>query len=101
MYTYLAGPRLHRAREGRFAPFAQVLIGAGRLTASTNVISAGENSVAIAAGGGLDLAGRHHFAFRLIEAEYLLTRFAHPNGSSATQNNVRVSAGLVFRFGNR
>ena len=76
MYTYLAGPRLHRAREGRFAPFAQVLIGAGRLTASTNGISAGENSVAIAAGGGLDLAGRHHFAFRLFEAEYLLTRFA-------------------------
>ena len=103
MYTYLAGPRLplHRKHEGRFAPFVQVLAGAARLNASAGGIDAGENSFAIAAGGGLDLSASHHFAFRVVEAEYLLTRFPHPDGSSATQNNVRLSAGLVFRFGSR
>ena len=104
MYTYLFGPRLvlrHRGGEGRFAPFTQVLVGGGRLNASTTGVSAGENGFALAAGGGLDLNTGGHFAFRIIEAEYLMTRFAHPDGSSATQNNVRISSGIVFRFGSR
>ncbi|HET6930496.1 MAG TPA: outer membrane beta-barrel protein [Candidatus Acidoferrum sp.] len=104
MYTYLFGPRLvlrHSGGESRFAPFTQVLVGGGRLNASTVGISAGENSFALAAGGGLDINSGGHFAFRIIEAEYLMTRFAHPDGSSATQNNVRISAGIIFRFGHR
>jgi Outer membrane protein beta-barrel domain len=104
MYTYLFGPRLPLRRssgEGRFAPFVQVLVGGGRLNANANGISAGENSVAVAAGGGLDFSARGHLSVRLVEAEYLLTRFPHPDGTSATQNNVRISAGIVLRFGNK
>jgi hypothetical protein len=79
----------------------QILAGGGRLNASSSGISAGENSFAIAVGGGLDLTIRHRLAIRVIETDYLLTRFAHPDGTSASQNNVRISTGLVFRFGAR
>jgi hypothetical protein len=101
MYTYMAGPRVivWRPHNGGVTAFAHVLAGAGRLNARANGISAGENSIAVAAGGGLDLSRGGRFAIRLIEAEYLVTRFDHPNGTAAMQNNVRVSAGLVLRFG--
>jgi len=41
-----------------------------------------------------------HFAIRIIQAEYLMTRFAsYTTGATGTQNDVRLSAGIVFRFG--
>ena len=104
MYTYLFGPRLairNTREDARFMPFAQILLGGGRLNAGANGISAGENGLAMAAGGGLDLSSGHHFSIRLFEGEYFLTRFANPDGSSATQSNVRLSAGIVFHFGSR
>ncbi len=101
MYTYLIGPRLPLRRNRRITPFAEILAGGGRLNASSSGINAGENSFAMAVGGGVDLAWKHRLAIRVIEGDYLLTRFAHPDGSSAQQNNVRISAGVVFRFGNR
>jgi hypothetical protein len=36
-------------------------------------------------------------ALRAIEADYFLTLL--PNGTSDRQNNLRLSAGIVFRFG--
>ena len=104
LYTYLGGPRvaLRRGRaENRIAPFAQVLFGGGRLNASAGGVDAGENSFAMAVGGGLNVSAGRRFSIRLVEANYLLTRFNHPDGSSATQNNVRISAGIVFHFGIR
>ena len=38
-------------------------------------ISAGENGFSMAMGGGLDWPIRRRFSIRLIQAEYLLTRF--------------------------
>ena len=104
MYTYLGGPRvaLRRGRvENRIAPFAQILFGGGRINASAGGVDAGENSFAMAVGGGLNVSAGRRFSIRLIEANYLLTRFNHPDGSSATQNNVRIAAGIVFHFGKR
>ena len=104
MYTYLVGPRVALRRSGgesRIAPFAQVLLGGGRLNASAGGVDAGENSLTVAVGGGLNVSAGRRFSIRLFEADYLLTRFNHPDGSSATQNNVRISAGIVFHFGNR
>jgi hypothetical protein len=101
MYTYLFGPRYAFRKYSRFTPFVQVLLGSGRLKASSGGIDAGENGFAMAMGGGLDLSLRSRFAVRLLEADYLLTRFPNVSGSSATQNNVRISAGVLFRFGKR
>lgn len=101
MYTYLFGPRYTFRKASRVTPFVQVLLGGGRLNASSGGISAGENAFSMAVGGGVDVPLRRHFSLRVIEAEYLLTRFDNVLGASATQNNVRVSAGLVFRFGSK
>jgi len=101
MYTYLFGPKLTFTRSSRFSPFAQVLFGGGRLNASSSGVQAGENGFAMAIGGGVDAPLDRHFAIRVVQAEYLITRFPRANGSTATQNNVRISAGLVFRFGSR
>jgi hypothetical protein len=101
MYTYLFGPRLTFRKVSHFTPFAQVLLGGGRLNASSGGINAGENGFSMAIGGGIDVPFRHRFSIRVIQAEYLLTRFDDVTGAAATQNNVRVSAGIVFRFGSK
>ena len=56
------------------------------------------NSLAIAAGVGLDLTLTHHFAVRLGQIDYLMTRFYDPYGSRFIQNNARYSGGIVYRF---
>ena len=48
IYTYLFGPRFSLRRHGRMVPFAQALVGAGRLNASSSGVKAGENSFAMA-----------------------------------------------------
>jgi Outer membrane protein beta-barrel domain len=101
MYTYLFGPRFTFRKVRRVTPFAQVLLGGGCLNASSGGINAGENGFSMAIGGGVDCPFQRRFSIRLIQAEYLLTRFDRVTGVSATQNDVRVSAGLVFRFGSK
>jgi hypothetical protein len=101
LYTYLFGPRVSFRKASRVTPFAQALFGGGRLTASASGVDAAENSFAMALGGGVDVHIHSRIAIRLVQADYLLTRFASVSGASATQNNLRVSAGIVFRFGSR
>jgi len=101
MYTYTFGPR-YTFRHFKFGtPYVQGLVGGGRLNSSSGGIQAGENGLTAALGGGWDLPLTHQIDIRLVQAEYLLTRFAQADGSSATQNNVRVSVGIVFRFAER
>jgi len=108
-YTYLFGPRLSYRGHERVTPFAQVLLGGihvGEVTLSPGCTGAGciplptENKFAMTAGGGLYLNMSHHLAIRLIQAEYLMTRFDNFNtGTAATQNDMRLSSGIVIRFG--
>ncbi len=109
VYTYLFGPRLSYRGHERITPFAQVLFGgihASQVTLSSGCTAAGctplpsENKFAMTAGGGLDIKVRQHFAIRIIQAEYLMTRFDNvTTGAAATQNDMRLSSGIVFRFG--
>jgi outer membrane protein OmpA-like peptidoglycan-associated protein/opacity protein-like surface antigen len=109
-YTYLVGPRLS-FRHDRFTPFIQTLFGAAH---ATDVSIAGcsgsinctplpsENAFAMTAGGGLDLTVSHRIALQLFQAEYLMTRFTDRSsaaGQTGTQNNVRLSTGILLRFG--
>jgi hypothetical protein len=72
-------------------------------TRGTNLSSGGPvlgntaNSLALAAGGGLDISLARHFAVRAFEAEYFRTQF--PNGANDRQNNLRLSAGLILNWG--
>jgi opacity protein-like surface antigen len=109
VFTYLIGPRFSYRKYDRITPFAQVLLGG--IHASDVTLESGcagtactvlpsENSFALTAGGGFDFRLRRHLAFRLIQAEYLLTRLNDlGTGSTGTQSDVRLSTGLVFRFG--
>jgi hypothetical protein len=108
-FTYLFGPRFTIGKQRRVSVFAQVLAGGVHASAVTvtNCTTACtplpvQNALAITAGGGVDIRLSHHISLRPIQAEYMLTRFAAvPSGSSASQNDLRLSSGLVFRFGGR
>ncbi len=107
-FTYLIGPRLSFRKNERFTPFAQVLFGgvhAGEVTLSgctdgNCVFLPAENKFGMTAGGGLDIKLRRHLAIRIVQAEYLMTGFEdRSTGQSAKQNDIRLSSGIVFRFG--
>jgi len=108
VFSYLFGPRLSFRRD-RFTPFVQVLFGAvnaSQLTLSNCTIGCtsliADDAFAASAGGGLDVNLNRRFALRLFQAEYLMTRFPDASTNTEdkiTQNNVRLSAGLVVRFG--
>jgi outer membrane protein OmpA-like peptidoglycan-associated protein/opacity protein-like surface antigen len=109
VYSYLFGPRYSFRNQTRLTPFVQALFGgihASDVTLSSGCLGAGctplpaENSFAWTAGGGLDFNLRRHLAIRIIQAEYLMTRFDdYSTGASASQNDMRLSSGIVFRFG--
>jgi outer membrane protein OmpA-like peptidoglycan-associated protein/opacity protein-like surface antigen len=109
VFSFMFGPRLS-FRNDKVTPFVQALFGgvhAGAVTLSgcsgigcTPLPS--ESAFAMALGGGLDVKVHRHVSLRLFQIEYLMTRFGDRTSSTlqtARQNDVRISAGLVFRFG--
>jgi outer membrane immunogenic protein len=99
--SFLAGPRYRRRVAGRFAPFVQLLLGGahawGSLAPGSSAVPGSANAFAVIAGGGLDIGFTRHMALRAFEADYYLTRF--DNGVNDHQNNFRIAAGVIFRFG--
>jgi hypothetical protein len=108
VFSYMGGPRLSYRNHSRITPFAQVLLGgvhASEVTLS-NCSGAGctplpaQNAFAIVGGGGVDIRVFHRLSIRAIQAEYMMTRFADPTtNAGAMQNDLRLSSGLVYRFG--
>lgn len=107
--TFLFGPRFSH-RGDRLTPFMQFLFGAAHLKSDVSTPSAAnsgtaffstnsfhQNAFAAAFGGGLDLTLSKHVAWRVFQADYLLTKFE--DGNNNEQNNLRAATGLVFRFG--
>jgi hypothetical protein len=47
----------------------------------------------MAIGGGIDATVVRDIGWRLVQVDYLLTQFG-----GASQNNARISAGIIFRF---
>ncbi len=108
VYSYLFGPKL-ALRRGAFTPYVQTLFGGAHGSAGfdcpvlnsrtrpegNSQLSCGgsENAFAMTIGGGVDWNATDHIGIRFIQAEYLLTRFF-----SETQNNARISTGVVFRW---
>jgi outer membrane immunogenic protein len=97
---FLAGGRYTLRNHSRLQPFGQVLLGAAHTSGSLSPDQIGfgaATSFATTAGGGVDVNLSPRIALRAIEADYFLTLL--PNGTSDRQNNLRLSAGIVFRFG--
>ncbi|HEV2716412.1 MAG TPA: outer membrane beta-barrel protein [Terriglobales bacterium] len=88
VHNFLFGPRLS-VSVSKFTPFVHVLIGASHV--KTNGFGS-DTSFGDAVGGGLDYRLFHIIAWRF-QGDYVNTRFF-----SSTQNNLRLSTGLVLRF---
>ena len=89
VYTYTVGPVL-QARLPVVQPFVHALFGGATITGS----GSSDNAFAMFLGGGLDLGFRRGIAFRLVQADWMMTKFA-----DETQNKQgRVSAGIVIKF---
>jgi|SRR5262249_54680644 len=96
--TYLFGPRVSYRHFNRITPFGQVLFGVAHASASIAGTSGSDNAFAMTLGGGVDVGVSRHFAVRPFQVDYLLTRFDEGTGNARSQNNLRVSTGVVFRF---
>lgn len=96
--TYLFGPRVNFRNATRFTPYAQALFGVARANAGIAGATGTANAFGSAFGGGLDVSVSHHLAIRPFQVDYLLTRFKEATAIARTQNNLRVSTGVVFRF---
>jgi Outer membrane protein beta-barrel domain len=89
--TVVLGPRASVA-IGKFTPFAEALFGASHIHDSATGFSQSDTSFATALGGGLDYRLIHGIGLR-VQADMLQTRFF-----SNTQNNFRLSTGIVLHF---
>ena len=92
-YTFLFGPSVRVPNSTHITPFAHALFGGGNFSAGAFGFSGSETDFTWAAGGGLDLDVSRHFGIRLAQADFLQSR---AGGSS--QNNVRVSVGVLFKY---
>lgn len=92
-YSYFAGPRF------TYGPiFVHAMLGGDHLTGSAFGLSASQDSLAGAFGGGVEWPVHRNWAFRA-SGDYVFTRHDLLGITSFTQNNFRASAGVVYRFG--
>jgi outer membrane protein OmpA-like peptidoglycan-associated protein len=107
-FTYLFGPRFSYRKHERITPFAQVLFGdvhasqvkLSGCTGASCVPLPTQDAFAMTAGAGFDLNVHRYLALRVIQAEYLMTRFGDiSTGNRSTQNDIRLSSGILLRFG--
>ncbi len=89
VYSYTVGPVLS-ARLPVIQPFVHALFG-GVTTSGTGV---NDNAFAMFLGGGLDLGLRKGIGLRLVQADWLMTKF----GDQTQKRQGRVSAGIVIKF---
>jgi hypothetical protein len=108
--SYQFGPRVSW-RGHKLVPFAQALFGAGHATGTLYTTSLGNGAVPLGAnsgfmfttGAGVDYKFKPNIGIRIIQTEYLYSQFlnAATGSNSNHQNNLRISAGILFSFGKR
>jgi opacity protein-like surface antigen len=106
VHTFLAGPQFSFRRE-KVTPFGHFLLGGARLAGTATLsfptpppipivpgsVSVSNSGFSLAVGGGVDYKISQRFAWR-VQTDYLQTGF-----SGGRQDNLRLSTGIVFRFG--
>jgi opacity protein-like surface antigen len=113
-FTYLFGPRLTFRNSSRFEPFAELNFGGARISlscknsASTclNAVGGGtytKNAFALTVGGGFQIKMTKKISIRLVQAEYLYTRFGNSCAlavcsNNNNQNSFRLKSGIVLNW---
>jgi hypothetical protein len=99
LVTATFGPRYTWTRP-RYGIFAQMLVGDAIGFNSVFPFVTGANttasSLALKAGGGINVRLTPHLALRAIEADWMRTQL--PNSTTNVQNSLNLGAGAVFRF---
>ena len=108
LFTYMFGPEL-KFRMGKLEPFAEVLVGGAHSNLYANACgkisglcvskSPSNNAFAFDVGGGVDFAVTEKISIRIVDADYVLTRFGNNfTGGNNSQSNFRFQTGVQFRF---
>ncbi len=110
-FSYLFGPRFTFRMLPGVTPFAHALFGAVRGTAVVETsgpvcppvgvpycvtLTRPQTAFGMAYGGGLDLKVTRGMWLRLFQADYMTSNFTNDG-----RNDLRVSAGIVLRFGRK
>ncbi len=98
VHSYLFGPQLELPLPGHISPFVHALFGGASESqngfSGSGLYSLGsDQSFASAYGGGLDLHLVPFVSLRVIQLDYFRTKL-----HGATQNQLRLAAGLVLHF---
>ncbi len=95
LYTLLEGARYTVRRDRAFSPFGEAMVGVSH-TASNYEYYKSTNAAALLFGGGVDINVGRRISVRPVEAGWLFT--AHKNGQNNFQNQLRMSASIVFHI---
>jgi hypothetical protein len=101
--TYMFGPRFTYRHWSKLTPYTQFLFGGAYAWSGPNNTT--QNGFATAAGGGLDYNLTKRISVKPIQVEYVMTQLDTAalgvKHFGNHQNDVRYSAGVVFKFGQR
>ena len=108
LFTYLFGPEV-KFRMGKLQPFGEVLVGGAHSNLYANACSKisglcgskspSNNAFAFEVGGGVDFTVTEKIAIRIVDADYVLTRFGNNfTGGNNSQSNFRFQTGVQIRF---
>jgi hypothetical protein len=121
-FSFLFGPQVSYRQNPRLTPFARMLFGGMRASklvynsvGDPNHMGASipgplcdsyfcvepTTSFAMALGGGLDLKATDRIWIRAFQADFVRAEIVTGIGTAVPQNDLRVSTGIVFRFGRR
>ncbi len=102
MVTATFGPRYTwQPAHHRYALFGQALVGTAFAFNTVIPIATGpatnsDTSLAVQVGGGVNLRLSPRFSLRALDADWLRTQMS--NSTTNVQNNIRLGAGVDFRF---
>jgi opacity protein-like surface antigen len=114
-FTYLFGPRIAIRNHSPVTPFFDLGFGGDRFAVkcqnkATDCVNKtggntySRNAFALTVGGGLDIRMSNKVSLRLIQAEYMYTRFGNSCdlavcSNNNNQNSFRLKSGIVIGFG--
>ncbi len=103
LHTFLFGPQFNIRASDRVNPFLHAIFGVARdITNARQGTARGtlaDTGFAMAAGGGVDAKLSDRISWRVVQTDYLLTRYRNPFRTPIQKRNVhhlRFSTGLVF-----
>lgn len=105
--SFQAGPQVRLPNRTRLTPYGNFLLGGGHAEGTLYTSSFGtglapigtNNTFLYTVGGGVDYRLSNKIGIRIIQAEYLHSEFLNGSVIGHVQNNLRLSAGVVFHFG--